>query len=55
MHTSDSFWTRSSTVWTRSATFCYVYVCDFPSEHRALICIRTVYLIVNVAGAQDSE
>ena len=22
--------------WIRSATFCYVYVCDFPSGHRAL-------------------
>ena len=37
VHTAASFWTRSSTVWTRSATFFYVYVCDFPSEHRALI------------------
>ena len=36
VHTDDSFWTRSSTVWTRSATFCYVYACDFPSGHRAL-------------------
>ena len=31
-----SFWTRSGTVWRRSATFCYVYVCDFPSGNRAL-------------------
>ena len=37
VHTDVSFWTRSGTVWRRSAMFCYVYVCDFPSGNRALV------------------
>ena len=41
VHTAVSFWTRSGTVWIHSATFCYVYVCDFLSGHRALVSMPT--------------
>ena len=44
VHTDVSFWTRSGTVWRRSATFCYVYVCDFPSGNRALLECHRYYL-----------